>query len=76
MNRETLILFTRFPVAGRAKTRRLRDDRESVLLADSQFATVVIGGVLSSTFLPFVLLYDWVEGKPKRTSEEPVIANA
>jgi heavy metal efflux system protein len=42
-------------------------------------ATVVIGGVLSSTFLTLVLLpvlYEWVEGKPKRTTDEPVISNA
>ncbi|HYT61148.1 MAG TPA: CusA/CzcA family heavy metal efflux RND transporter [Haliangiales bacterium] len=37
-------------------------------------ATVVIGGVLSSTFLTLVLLpvlYDWVESKAKREAVEP-----
>ena len=35
-------------------------------------ATVVIGGILSSTFLTLVLLptlYEWIERKPKRKDE-------
>jgi cobalt-zinc-cadmium resistance protein CzcA len=47
-------------------------------------ATVVIGGILSSTFLTLLLLpvlYDWVEGRDRaseipRQSEEPRYANA
>ena len=40
-------------------------------------ATVVIGGVLSSTFLTLVLLpalYDWLEGRKSKNSEERVAA--
>jgi cobalt-zinc-cadmium resistance protein CzcA len=36
-------------------------------------ATVVIGGILSSTFLTLVLipvLYDWVEGRTRRSVAE------
>jgi cobalt-zinc-cadmium resistance protein CzcA len=41
-------------------------------------ATVVIGGVLSSTFLTLVLLpvlYEWVERKPKRATDNTAIGN-
>jgi heavy metal efflux system protein len=41
-------------------------------------ATVVIGGVLSSTFLTLVLLpalYEWVERKPKRATDNAAIGN-